>query len=224
MKICYSALALSLIISAPAFAQTAMGSSTITDVPTASNAIAQAPGAATIVSAPTENILRVGAPIALRMNEELTTKGKKLKVGTRFNLETVEAITLNGMTVIPAGSPAVGEVTDVRNKGMWGKSGKINARMLYVRVGDRQIRLSGQIDDKGVTGTAGVVGAIAVLPVAGFFMTGTSAQIPLGAPVNAFLDEDITIAAPTPTPIIAPTLPVTPISTATTATNGVIIQ
>ena len=54
--------------------------------------------------------------------------------------------------VIPAGSPATGEVTDVRRKGMWGKSGRITARVLNVRVGDRLIRLTGTFDDKGVLG------------------------------------------------------------------------
>lgn len=190
MKFYHIAALSSLVLSAPVAAQSVE-----------TEAAAAAPAVATILTAPTENVLRVGAPIALRMNEELTTKGKKLKVGQRFNLETAEAITLNGMIVIPAGSPAVGEVTDVRNKGMWGKSGKINARMLYVRVGDRQIRLSGQVDDKGVTGTAGVVGALAIAPIAGFFMTGTSANIPVGAPVRAFLDEDVVIAVAAPAPV-----------------------
>ena len=83
---------------------------------------------------------------------------------------------LGSMVVIPAGSPATGEVTDVRRKGMWGKSGRITARVLNVRVGDRLIRLTGTFDDKGVTGTAGVVAAIAFVPIAGFFMTGTSAR------------------------------------------------
>jgi hypothetical protein len=117
-----------------------------------------------------------------------------LRVGQRINLEVAEAITLNGKVVIPAGSPATGEITDVRNKGMWGKSGKINARVLFVRVDGRQIRLTGAFDDKGVTGTAGVVAAIAFIPIAGFFTTGTSANIPTGSPVKAFLDEDLTIA------------------------------
>jgi hypothetical protein len=61
-------------------------------------------------------------------------------------------------------------------------------------VNGRQIRLSGQLDDKGTTGTAGVVGAIAVLPVAGFFVTGTSANIPVGMPVNGYMDEDVPVA------------------------------
>jgi hypothetical protein len=141
-----------------------------------------------------QTVLRTGTPVPLKMQELLTTNGKKLKVGQRFQMEVAENIMLNGMTVIPAGSPAVGEVTDVRNKGMWGKSGHINARVLYATVNGRQIRLSGQLDDKGTTGTAGVVGAIAVLPVAGFFVTGTSATIPIGTPVNGFMDEDVPVA------------------------------
>jgi hypothetical protein len=40
-----------------------------------------------------------------------------------------------------------------------------------------------------------VVAAVALLPVAGFFVTGTSANIPAGSGVKAFLDEDLKIAA-----------------------------
>jgi hypothetical protein len=173
-----------------------------------SQAGAPAPAMAAVIVAPsTPGVLRAGTRVPLRMAEELTTQGKKLRVGQRFQMEVAESVVLGGHTVIPAGSPATGEVTDVRNKGMWGKSGRINARALYVRVDGRQIRLTGQLDDKGVTGTAGVVAAIAFIPVAGFFTTGTSAKIPLGAPVGAFLDEDLTIAfaqAPAPVPIVVP--------------------
>jgi hypothetical protein len=139
--------------------------------------------------------LRVGTEVPLRLSEELTTKGKKLRVGQRFHLETSEPVMVQGVNVVPVGSPAVGEITDVRNKGMWGKSGRIEARLLNVRVGDRLIRLSGTFDDKGVTGTAGVVAAIVFVPVVGFFVTGTSANIPAGSGVKAFLDEDLRIAA-----------------------------
>jgi hypothetical protein len=172
---------------------------------------------AMILAAPVSRVLRAGLPILLKTSEPLTTKGKDLRVGQRINLEVAEDVTLDGEIVIPAGSPATGELTDIRNKGMWGKSGKINGRVLYVRVDGRQIRLTGVFDDKGVTGTAGVVAAVAFIPIAGFFTTGTSAQIPLGAPVKAFLDEDLTIAAPAPVepmvvPPAAPVAVMTPVS------------
>lgn len=149
------------------------------------------------IAAPTGSnaVLRVGTEVPLRLKEELTTKGKKIRVGHRFHLETSEAVFIQGVAVIPVGSPAVGEITNVRNKGMWGKSGKLNARILYVTVNGRQIRLTGQFDDKG---TAGGIGAVAVSAVvflpAGFFMTGTSAKVPAGAIVKSFVDEDVPVA------------------------------
>lgn len=136
-------------------------------------------------------VLRAQTPVIFRMSEELTTKKKNLRVGQRFNLEVAEPVIVDGSTVIPVGAPATGEITEVRNKGMWGKSGYIGAQLVQVRVGDRTIRLSGSFDDKGVTGTGGVVAAIALLPIAGFFTTGTSAFIPIGAQVKGYIGEDV---------------------------------
>ena len=170
----------------------------------ATNAQTAAPSqlASQILAPANENVIRAGTEVILRTREELTTKKKKLKVGYRLQMEVAEPVMLGNQTIIPAGTPAVGEVTEVRNKGMWGKSGYINGRAISMRVGDRTIRLNGAFDDKGVTGTAGVVAAIAFIPIAGFFTTGTSAAIPAGSNVRAFLDEDISVvtgqvAAPT---------------------------
>ena len=199
------AVAGALLVSSVAAAQgTAPQAKVITPV----SAITQVPAGT--------GVLRAGTPVALKMSEQLTTKGKNLRVGQRFQLQVAEPVTVNGQVVIPAGSPATGEVTTVRNKGMWGKSGGINARLLFVRANGQQIRLTGQIDDKGKTGTAGVVGAIAFVPVAGFLVTGTSAVIPLGAPVSGFVDEDVPVAfaaggAPAPMMVVpaAATAPAT---------------
>ncbi|HXH53384.1 MAG TPA: hypothetical protein VNH53_08160 [Sphingomicrobium sp.] len=108
-----------------------------------------------IIAPATDNVLRAGAEVPLTMSETITTNGKTLRVGQRIRLQVASDVRLGTVVVIPAGSPAEGEVTDVRFKGMWGKSGRIEARVLNVRVGDRLIRLSGTFDDKGVTGTAG---------------------------------------------------------------------
>lgn len=174
-----------------------------------------------IAPAPTTAVLRVGTEVPLRLREELTTKGKKIRTGYRFQLETSEPVMVQGVTVIPAGSPAVGEVTNSRNKGMWGKSGKLNARILYVMVNGRQIRLTGTFDDKGTAGgiAAVAVSAVVFLP-AGFFMTGTSAKVPAGTIVKAFIDEDVplalaaapveplTVAAPAPVMTVSAPAPV----------------
>lgn len=173
------------------------------------------------IAAPASDVayLRTGTEVPLRTSEELTTKGKKLKVGQRFRMEVAEAVVVNSMTVIPAGSPAVGEITDVRNKGMWGKSGKLNARILYVTVNGRQIRLSGGFDDKGTAGGTGAVAASAIvfLP-AGFFMTGTSARVPINTPVKGFVDEDVPLTAvPTAPAPLTVSVPANPVAAAPAA-------
>jgi hypothetical protein len=155
--------------------------------------------AAAPVAAPsfTSAVLRVGTEVPLRLTQELTTKGKQLRVGDRFHLETSEPVMVQGVNVIPVGSPAVGEITDARNKGMWGKSGHLAARVLYVTVNGRQIRLSGAFDDKGVAGGIGAVAVSAIVfAPAGFFMTGTSARVPAGTTIKSFVDEDVPLSMP----------------------------
>lgn len=165
--------------------------------PQAGVQFAPPPSAPIAAPAATSAILRVGTEVPLRLSQELTTKGKKLRVGDRFHLETSEPVMVQGVNVIPVGSPAVGEITDVRNKGMWGKSGHLSGRILYVTVNGRQIRLSGAFDDKGIAGGIGAVAVSAIVfAPAGFFMTGTSAKVPAGTIVKSFVDEDVPLSMP----------------------------
>lgn len=189
MKIRHAALA-ALLVAQPLAAQQADGPAPVI-APGASAPMAIAP------PAHSGTVLRTGTELPLRLLEELTTEGKRLRVGNRFRMETSEPLMINGYTVIPAGTPAVGEITDVRNKGMWGKSGKLVARLLYLTVNGRQIRLSGGFDDKGVAGGIGAVAVSAIVfAPAGFFMTGTSARVPSGTVVRGYIDEDVPLALP----------------------------
>lgn len=166
---------------------------------TAQTVVTPAPNAAQNVTVVQQqavgNVLRIGAPVPVVLSQALTTKGKGLKVGQRIQLEVAQDVLLNGRVVIPARAPVEGVLTRVRNKGMWGKSGAIELQIKSVNINGTIIRLRGDMDSRGETGTAGVVGALVVLPVAGFFVTGTSAEMPLGMPGRAFLDQDIALPA-----------------------------
>jgi hypothetical protein len=169
-----------------------------------------------MLSAPSVPTLRVGTEIPVTLRTELTTKNKSLRVGQRFEVETSEPTMLDGHLVIPVGTSGVGEITSVTNKGMWGKSGHFGIRLLYLRVGDRQIRLSGALDDKGMAlgFGAAAVSAIVFLP-AGFFMTGTSPHMPAGTVIKGFLGEDVPVSfadATPPKPILATMM--TPVASA----------
>jgi hypothetical protein len=139
------------------------------------------------------NVLQQGTPIHLATDAEMTSQDNR--VGDRIDLRVLDAVSLNGHTVIPVGTRAVGEVTLVRRKGMWGKSGRLEFRPLYILLGGREIPISAHqmTKEKGETGTAGVVASIVVLPLAGFFVTGTSARIPRGSTVDAELSQDLPV-------------------------------
>jgi hypothetical protein len=137
-------------------------------------------------------VLPQGTSVRLRTLSPLNSM--ESKAGDRFDLEVSEDVLLNGMVIIPRGSAAKGEVTLVKKKGMWGKSGKLETRVLSVRANGRDIPLRGTVNDKGDTGTAGVIGAIVVLPLAGFFVTGTSANLPQGTGYTGITESDIPIA------------------------------
>jgi hypothetical protein len=136
--------------------------------------------------------LLAGSEVRLQTLQEISSQ--TAKPGDRFDLEVIEDVTLQGHVVIQRGARAVGEITAVRKKGMWGKSGGLTTQLLYVRVGDQQIRLKGAVGEKGKTGTGGVVASVAFVPVAGFFVTGTSAVVPARTATTAYLDADLPVA------------------------------
>jgi hypothetical protein len=176
-----------LLLAAPVAAQSV--------TPQAPVAVSATPAAVMVPQQAVGDVLRAGAPVPVALSEPLSTKGKALKVGQLVRLEVANDVMVNGRVAIPARSPVEGVLTEVRNKGMWGKSGAIRLHINSVNINGTTVRLKGDMDTRGETGTAGVVGALVVLPVAGFFVTGTSAEMPLNMPGRAFLDQDITLPA-----------------------------
>lgn len=175
----------------PALAQTAPAPATAT--PVAVTVQPTAPAVMTIAPAtPGISVLPQGTPIRLRLLQQLHSQENR--AGDRFDLEVAEDVMLNGVVVIPRGSPATGEITRIRRKGMWGRSGRLETRLLSVRANGMTIPVSGGVAERGDTGTAGVVASIAVLPVAGFFVTGTSAILPVGTGFNGHTDSEIRVA------------------------------
>jgi hypothetical protein len=137
------------------------------------------------------NVLRAGAEIQLRTLTELGSKTSR--VSERFNLEVSEDVRLNGRVVIPVGTRGVGEVTKLSHKGMFGKSGKIETRLLFLRVGDQQVRIAGTVGERGKGGAAATIGGTLVFLPAGLFITGTSAVLPPGTAATGFLESDLPV-------------------------------
>lgn len=136
-------------------------------------------------STQSEITLPSNTEVVLRMAEDLTTKGGKIKVGHMFRLTVAYDVRSQGKVVIPAGTPAVGEVTWKTGKGVFGKSGKMEVEMRHVDFNGRRIPVTGKFRQEGDGNTLAAVGAV-LLAAPLLVVTGKSAVIPRGRELTAY--------------------------------------
>ncbi|HEX8623242.1 MAG TPA: hypothetical protein VF718_14835 [Allosphingosinicella sp.] len=139
-------------------------------------------------------VLLKGTPVVLKTLAPLSSRWAVQ--GQRFDLEVRDEVRVDGLLVIPRGARGVGEVSRVVTKGMMGKAGKIEVRVLFVEVGGARIRLDGVASDKGASGAAPVVLAAPLIGVSAAFFTGKSAVLPAGSTIEGFVFQDMPLVRP----------------------------
>jgi hypothetical protein len=130
-----------------------------------------------------------GTLIPLVIDETLSTKTHA--TGDTFAFHVSENVLQNGHTVFPIGTKGVGELYRVVTKGAFGKSGKLEARMLYIELGDRTVRVNGSIGASGKGATTETVATAILAGTIAFAVTGKSATIEKGTKLQARLERDI---------------------------------
>ncbi|WP_298018331.1 hypothetical protein [uncultured Parasphingopyxis sp.] len=128
------------------------------------------------------------------MNEEITTR--RNEEGDTFNLSVVHNVMLGDYVVIPAGTRAVGEITWMTGRGMFGKSGKMDVELRYIDLNGRRIDIEGSYRQEGEGNTVATVAGVVLIPVAGLFITGRSGVIPEGRELTARLSSNLPVALP----------------------------
>jgi hypothetical protein len=147
-----------------------------------------------------QSVLPEGMAVHLATSDEISSK--TAKKGDQVNFVVREPVVIGGVTMIPAGSPAVGEVARARDNGLLGRSGKLEIAVSHVTVDGREIPVRGDRDKKGASGTLGVVGAAVVFLPLGIFIRGREARIAAGTPVDVYVAREIPMeAAPPPAPV-----------------------
>lgn len=131
--------------------------------------------------------LPIGTPVRLLTVQPLSSK-TQVK-GDLVALRTAEDVLVDGVVAIPAGTPAVGQVSDARAKGAMGMGGKLLLQPLYLRLRARVVRLSGSTDEHGGVQAGAVIGMVLVAPV----FTGKSATIPAGSSVPSFVAKTVVV-------------------------------
>ena len=106
-----------------------------------------------------------GTEFPMRLEEAISSQ--TAQTGDRFAITLDDDVMLADGTLLKAGYRGVGEIVDAQAKGMLGKTGKLNIRLLYVKVGDQRIRLRANKGAKGDNRTgAQVVTVLLLWPVA----------------------------------------------------------
>ncbi|QUT06453.1 hypothetical protein KFK14_03000 [Sphingobium phenoxybenzoativorans] len=130
-----------------------------------------------------------GTPVHLQTRDDLSSKDARK--GDKVELTVAEPVIVNGVTVIPAGAPATGEISRARDNGLLGRSGKLEIEVTQVSADGRIVPLRGQQNAKGKAGTIGAVGAgVVFLPLA-IVVKGKEAKIPAGTKVDVYVDQPV---------------------------------
>ncbi|WP_218847383.1 hypothetical protein [Sphingomonas sp. R3G8C] len=179
--------------------------------PAASAANAGQSPPATAVPSPGANAaavpgLAVGTPLQLMLLTEVTSR--TAHAGDRFKLRVNEAIVLDGVTVVPVGTLAWGEVVTQQANGAAGKSGRLGAQLLYLDMPTGRVPLEGKIARKGDGNAGGVLMAVVGFGVFGLLAQGDSARLRagdifIGTVARSFPPEPAAVNAPAAQPAAA---------------------
>jgi len=132
-------------------------------------------------------------PVRLRLSQTLSSA--TAKVNDKVDFEVVEEIKVGSLVVIPQGATAIGTVTEAHTKKSFGRAGKLNVNIDYVRLvnGDkvalRAVKGGSGGSHKGAMTGAVVATAIVFFPAAPlfFFIKGKNIEIPKGTEITAFV-------------------------------------
>lgn len=146
--------------------------------------VAASPPAPAIAS----TVLAKGTMVRLMVLKEINSRDHR--AGHRFVLRVDEAVKVNGVAVIPVGAKGWGEVIASDGTGSAGKSGRINARLLYVEVDGQQIALEGERESSGRGGTGQAVVSLIAFGPLGLLMKGNNATLKAGEIINGYTASD----------------------------------
>lgn len=141
----------------------------------------------TVAQAEQATYFPMGTPLKLRTRTQVSTKSNK--PGDRLYLEVAEDLIYRGQVVIPAGAVAIAEVARADRNGHFGRKGKLDIQLLNVQTASGPVRISGNSYDEGTTGLYTSIATMVFVSPLGFLVHGTSAHIPQGAIVQAYLAE-----------------------------------
>ena len=152
---------------------------------------------------PSARVLTEDTPVRLRLMQNLSSA--TAKVNDKVDFEVIEPVKIGDTVVIEQGATAIATVTKATSKKSFGRSGKLDVNIDYVRLinGDkvnlRAVKGGSGASRTGVMTGAVVATAIVFFPAAPlfFFMKGKNIEIPKGTEITAYIAADTAVNLPT---------------------------
>lgn len=141
--------------------------------------------------------LNDGTPVRLRLTRNLSSADAR--VGDTVDFETLEDISAGGVIVAPRGSVALATVTEAKERGRMGKSGKLNVNIDVLKLSSgEKVPLRAVREGAGGSNVGKMTGAIVATSIVFFpaaplflFMKGKDIVIPKGTEITAYVASDI---------------------------------
>lgn len=143
-----------------------------------------------------DSAVRLPAGTQIRFVTLADLHSKSLIQGQRFSLTVAEDVIIGTAVAIPRGTPAVGEVESLSEKGMFGKSAKFVLRPLFIELGGRRVNLDGANPQRGKRAVTEAAITTVLTGGLGVFITGKSAKLPAGSTLYGWVRDDAMIAPP----------------------------
>jgi hypothetical protein len=127
--------------------------------------------------------------IRLMVLNEVSTR--TAKPGDRFVLRVDEPVVVDGVTIVPVGAKAWGEVLSAESSGAVGKAGSLSARLLHLDLGGERIPISGENQSAGERGSTQLaLGVLALGPLA-LLSRVNNAKLKAGEIFSAYFADDM---------------------------------
>ncbi len=140
---------------------------------------------------------RVAAGTKVRIRALVDIVSGQVQVGDRVKFNTVEAVTVDGLQVIPAGAEALGTVLRAIESGAANHAGELVVSIDSVRgVDGRPIPLNRYAGNRGGSNRALSLGADLIVPLSGLAIHGRQAVISKDEVFDVAVSEDRLVVVP----------------------------
>ena len=137
-------------------------------------------------------VLPAGTAIELMIVREVDSD--RSKPGDPVKLRVNAPVVIDGVTVIPVGAEAHGEVTDISSSSGLLKRGRLAVDLTSISLGDGSIPLGTMLEQEARGGKSDDFLKIALAPMWLPFSRGNSAKLKAGELLSVQVDEDICLA------------------------------